>query len=114
MEFCSLGDLSNYIKRRGDVNSIAATDPGAPPLKPNGLNEYVVRHFLLQLGILNIFILFLGTRGTSLLGMFIFFRDFYTCALIALALLFANSNYIFIIHCLFIIYIFFQQTRWSF
>ncbi|GES74181.1 Pkinase-domain-containing protein [Rhizophagus clarus] len=51
MEFCSMGDLSNYIKRRGDVNGIAATDPGAPPLKhtTNGLNEYVVRHFLLQL-----------------------------------------------------------------
>lgn len=54
MEFCSMGDLSNYIKRRGDVSSIATTDSSAPPLKPttNGLNEYVVRHFLLQLGIL--------------------------------------------------------------
>ncbi|CAB5377712.1 unnamed protein product [Rhizophagus irregularis] len=51
MEFCSMGDLSNYIKRRGDVSSIATTDSSAPPLKPttNGLNEYVVRHFLLQL-----------------------------------------------------------------
>jgi len=52
-----MGDLSNYIKKRGDVNSITATDPGTPPLKPttNGLNEYVVRHFLKQLGILIIF-----------------------------------------------------------
>ncbi|RIA96937.1 kinase-like domain-containing protein [Glomus cerebriforme] len=48
MEFCSMGDLSNYIKRRGDVNSITATDSELKPTT-NGLNEYVVRHFLKQL-----------------------------------------------------------------
>ncbi|CAG8453710.1 822_t:CDS:10 [Funneliformis mosseae] len=50
MEFCSMGDLSHYIKRRGNLNSINAVDPGAKPTM-SGLNEYVVRHFLKQLGI---------------------------------------------------------------
>jgi hypothetical protein len=59
-----MGDLSNYIKRRGNLNSISAADPGAPPLRP-GLNEYVVRHFLKQLGILKfIHFIFMGTEKT--------------------------------------------------
>ena len=97
-----MGDLSNYIKKRGDVNSITATDPGTPPLKPttNGLNEYVVRHFLKQLGILNIFILFLRERRK-------FVRK---CSCNSKLHILSD----FTIHGSFIIYIFFQQTRWSF
>lgn len=42
MEFCSLGDLSHYIK---DVRTNKATKGPA-----GGLPERVVRHFLKQLG----------------------------------------------------------------
>ncbi|CAG8477602.1 4241_t:CDS:10 [Ambispora gerdemannii] len=44
MEYCSMGDLSNYIKRRGDMNSTNAVAPSS-----GGLSEYVVLHFLKQL-----------------------------------------------------------------
>ncbi|CAG8443394.1 4108_t:CDS:10 [Diversispora eburnea] len=45
MEYCSMGDLSNFIKRRGDVNGYTLTI-----ISPNGwLEEYVVLHFLKQL-----------------------------------------------------------------
>ncbi|KAF9087797.1 Serine/threonine-protein kinase, partial [Mortierella sp. AM989] len=43
MEYCSQGDLSQYIKRRGDG------PPSLPPPPGGGLNEVVVRHFLKQL-----------------------------------------------------------------
>ncbi|KAI9097275.1 hypothetical protein DFS34DRAFT_116130 [Phlyctochytrium arcticum] len=51
MEYCSLGDLSHYIKRRGLVAG-TTLDPGAwNPLAGTwgGLNQIVVRHFLRQL-----------------------------------------------------------------
>ncbi|CAI2178064.1 13060_t:CDS:10 [Funneliformis geosporum] len=48
MEFCSMGDLSNYIKQRRNLNSNNAVDPSVKPTT-SGLNEYVVRHFLKQL-----------------------------------------------------------------
>ncbi|KAF9437088.1 Serine/threonine-protein kinase [Entomortierella beljakovae] len=43
MEYCSQGDLSQYIKRRGDGPPSLPSPPGG------GLNETVVRHFLKQL-----------------------------------------------------------------
>ncbi|KAF9899381.1 Serine/threonine-protein kinase, partial [Lobosporangium transversale] len=43
MEYCSQGDLSQYIKRRGDG------PPSLPPPPGGGLHEVVVRHFLKQL-----------------------------------------------------------------
>ncbi|KAF8932039.1 Serine/threonine-protein kinase [Dissophora ornata] len=43
MEYCSQGDLSQYIKRRGDG------PPSLPPPYGGGLHEVVVRHFLKQL-----------------------------------------------------------------
>ncbi|KAJ1560380.1 Serine/threonine-protein kinase ulk2 [Cladochytrium tenue] len=65
MEFCSLGDLSAYIKRKGVIsptsvddeepvrpsNQAAASDPAVNPIAGawGGLNELVVRHFLHQL-----------------------------------------------------------------
>ncbi|KND04221.1 ULK/ULK protein kinase [Spizellomyces punctatus DAOM BR117] len=51
MEYCSLGDLSHYIKRRGLVGG-ATVEAGAwnPLAGPwGGLNDVVVRHFLKQL-----------------------------------------------------------------
>jgi len=56
MEFCAGGDLSNYIKRRGRVESLEYTPaPGQPPQyyphpRIGGLDEIVVRSFLRQLG----------------------------------------------------------------
>ncbi|RHZ79371.1 hypothetical protein Glove_149g34 [Diversispora epigaea] len=45
MEYCSLGDLSNFIKRRGNINGYSLSINS-----PNGwLEEYVVLHFLKQL-----------------------------------------------------------------
>jgi len=44
MEYCSQGDLSQYIKRKGDGPPSLPSPPGG------GLNEVVVRHFLKQLG----------------------------------------------------------------
>ncbi|KAG0301132.1 Serine/threonine-protein kinase [Dissophora globulifera] len=43
MEYCSQGDLSQYIKRRGDGPPSLPAPPGG------GLHETVVRHFLKQL-----------------------------------------------------------------
>ncbi|KAF9106999.1 Serine/threonine-protein kinase [Mortierella sp. GBA35] len=43
MEYCSQGDLSQYIKRKGDG------PPSLPPPPGGGLHEVVVRHFLKQL-----------------------------------------------------------------
>ncbi|KAJ7050177.1 kinase-like protein [Mycena amicta] len=55
MEYCSGGDLTNYIKTRGKVESLKyAPSPGAalqwyPHPKSGGLDEIVVRSFLRQL-----------------------------------------------------------------
>lgn len=59
MAFCSAGDLSHFIKKRGDVETLNPVDPARPdtattkPLYPHpkegGLNEAVVRCFLGQL-----------------------------------------------------------------
>ncbi|KAG0049829.1 Serine/threonine-protein kinase [Gryganskiella cystojenkinii] len=43
MEYCSQGDLSQYIKRKGDGPPSLPSPPGG------GLHEVVVRHFLKQL-----------------------------------------------------------------
>ncbi|KAF9314265.1 Serine/threonine-protein kinase [Podila horticola] len=43
MEYCSQGDLSQYIKRKGDGPT------SLPPPPEGGLHEVVVRHFLKQL-----------------------------------------------------------------
>ncbi|RIB16110.1 kinase-like domain-containing protein [Gigaspora rosea] len=48
MEYCSMGDLSNFIKRRGDPSSSTNTSSSKSSTN-NGLSEYVVRHFLKQL-----------------------------------------------------------------
>ena len=56
MEYCSGGDLTNYIKKRGRVENLQyIPEPGAAPqyfLHPRtgGLAEIVVRSFLRQLG----------------------------------------------------------------
>ncbi|KAL5520781.1 ATG1 [Sanghuangporus sanghuang] len=55
MEFCSGGDLTNYIKKRGKVETLEyIPSPGAAPQyyphpKTGGLDEVVVRSFLRQL-----------------------------------------------------------------
>ncbi|KAJ3410671.1 Serine/threonine-protein kinase [Chytridiales sp. JEL 0842] len=61
MEFCSMGDLSAYIKKKGNIglNSTpgrsstnpAMSDPSINPIAGpwGGLSEYVVRHYLRQL-----------------------------------------------------------------
>lgn len=52
MEFCQLGDLSYFIKKRDRLASHAATTDMMrkyPPQVGGGLNEVVVRHFLKQL-----------------------------------------------------------------
>ncbi|KAI8989164.1 kinase-like protein [Trametes punicea] len=55
MEFCAGGDLANYIKKRGRVESLEyIPSPGAAPTyyphpKSGGLSEIVVRSFLRQL-----------------------------------------------------------------
>ncbi|KAF7293085.1 Other ulk ulk protein kinase [Mycena indigotica] len=55
MEYCAGGDLTNYIKTRGKVESLKyAPSPGAalqwyPHPKSGGLDEIVVRSFLRQL-----------------------------------------------------------------
>ncbi|KAI8358657.1 kinase-like domain-containing protein [Mortierella sp. GBAus27b] len=43
MEYCSQGDLSQYIKRRGNGHASLPSPPGG------GLHETIVRHFLKQL-----------------------------------------------------------------
>ena len=67
MAFCSAGDLSVYIKARGDVQALTASNQGLLPAsatgidvgirkvlyphpKEGGLNEMIVRCFLGQLG----------------------------------------------------------------
>lgn len=56
MEYCSGGDLTNYIKKRGKVDTLEyIPSPGAAPIyfphpKSGGLDEVVVRSFLRQLG----------------------------------------------------------------
>ena len=56
MEYCSGGDLTNYIKKRGKVESLEyVPSPGAAPQyyphpKTGGLDEVAVRSFLRQLG----------------------------------------------------------------
>ncbi|KAH8112774.1 kinase-like protein [Phellopilus nigrolimitatus] len=55
MEYCSGGDLTNYIKKRGKVDTLEyVPSPGAGPTyyphpKSGGLDEIVVRSFLRQL-----------------------------------------------------------------
>ncbi len=59
MEYCSGGDLTNYIKKRGKVDSLEyVPSPVAAPQyyphpKTGGLDEIVVRSFLRQLGVLH-------------------------------------------------------------
>ncbi|KAF9877364.1 serine threonine protein kinase [Colletotrichum karsti] len=53
MEYCELGDLSLFIKKRDKLSSHPATHDMARkyPVTPNsGLHEVVTRHFLQQLG----------------------------------------------------------------
>jgi hypothetical protein len=56
MEYCSGGDLTNYIKKRGRVENLQyIPEPGAAPQyyphpRSGGLAEIVVRSFLRQLG----------------------------------------------------------------
>ena len=56
MEYCSGGDLTNYIKKRGKVDTLEyVPSSGAAPIyyphpKQGGLGEIVVRSFLRQLG----------------------------------------------------------------
>lgn len=67
MAFCSAGDLSVYIKKRGDLAALTASNQGLlpeqtdlaqsepkrimyPHPKEGGLNETIVRCFLGQLG----------------------------------------------------------------
>jgi serine/threonine-protein kinase ULK2 len=64
MEYCSGGDLTNYIKKRGRVENLEyIPEPGAAPQyfphpRTGGLAEIVVRSFLRQL----------GARALSLMG----------------------------------------------
>ena len=56
MEYCSGGDLTNYIKKRGRVENLQyAPFEGAalqyyPHPRTGGLDEIIVRSFLRQLG----------------------------------------------------------------
>lgn len=69
MAFCSAGDLSIYIRKRGDLAALTASNQGLlpeargsaeldpkrimyPHPKEGGLNETIVRCFLGQLGTL--------------------------------------------------------------
>ncbi len=55
MDYCSGGDLSNYIKARGKVDTLQyVPEPGVAPVyyphpKSGGLDRKVVRSFLRQL-----------------------------------------------------------------
>jgi serine/threonine-protein kinase ULK/ATG1 len=57
MEYCAGGDLTNYIKKRGRVESLEyiPSEGAAPQYYPHprtgGLDEIVVRSFLRQLGV---------------------------------------------------------------
>lgn len=64
MEFCAAGDLSLYIRKRGALAALSASNQGLLPAEPSqppgrvvyphpkegGLNETIVRCFLGQLG----------------------------------------------------------------
>ena len=61
MEYCSLGDLSIFIRRKGQVQIQEQLSPDSASLgigytsKPlpgpwGGIHEKIVRHFLVQLG----------------------------------------------------------------
>lgn len=65
MAFCSAGDLSLYIKKKGDLAALSASNQGLLPAgqkeaplgrvmypnpKEGGLNETIVRCFLGQIG----------------------------------------------------------------
>jgi serine/threonine-protein kinase ULK2 len=55
MDYCSGGDLSNYIRERGKVDTLQyIPEPGAAPIyyphpKTGGLDQRMVRSFLMQL-----------------------------------------------------------------
>ena len=55
MDYCSGGDLSNYIRERGRVDTLQyIPEPGAAPIyyphpKTGGLDQEIVRSFLMQL-----------------------------------------------------------------
>jgi hypothetical protein len=64
MEYCSMGDMSAYIKKKGNIATPttpgrtpsanpSASDPNINPIAGpwGGLSETVVRHFLRQLGV---------------------------------------------------------------
>jgi serine/threonine-protein kinase ULK/ATG1 len=57
MGYCSGGDLTNYIKKRGRVETLeyVPSEGAAPQYYPHprtgGLDEMVVRCFLRQLGV---------------------------------------------------------------
>ena len=67
MEYCSGGDLTNYIKKRGRVETLEyVPNPGAAPQyyphpKSGGMDEIVVRSFLRQLGELSMH----GSNGAA-------------------------------------------------
>jgi serine/threonine-protein kinase ULK2 len=55
MDYCALGDLSQFIKRRNHFTQYYGPDLGRtleqyPPGNGGGLNEHLVKHFLRQLG----------------------------------------------------------------
>jgi serine/threonine-protein kinase ULK2 len=55
LEYCSLGELSQFIKRRAHFSQYYGTELGRvleryPPGVAGGLNEQLVKHFLRQLG----------------------------------------------------------------
>ena len=55
MEYCSLGDLSNFIKRKGVLAGASGENNWGAIASPwGGLNEAVVLHFLRQLGTFSI------------------------------------------------------------
>ena len=57
MDYCALGDLSQFIKRRNQFGHYYGPELGKvlelyPPGNGGGLNESLVKHFLRQLGII--------------------------------------------------------------
>ena len=57
MDYCALGDLSQFIKRRNRFEfygpDMARVLEKYPPGAGGGLNEHLVKHFLRQLGIIH-------------------------------------------------------------
>jgi serine/threonine-protein kinase ULK2 len=56
MDYCALGDLSQFIRRRNQFTKHYGPELGMflerfPPGPGGGLNEIVVKHFIRQLGI---------------------------------------------------------------